>query len=273
MLDTPEFIGIAGRADVVLRAEGLTKVYGSSGGALRKALDGITLDVRFGEFTAVMGPSGSGKTTLLNLLAGIDRPTSGLVRIDGTDPATLSRRDLALFRRRRIGFVFQDFNLLDNLTLGENILLPLVLDRTPPDEMEARLSELARHLNISDILDKRPYEVSGGQQQRAAIARALIHEPAVVLADEPTGNLDSKSAYDVMVALRDMNENRGATVLMVTHDPFAASFAGRVVFVKDGRLFSEIRRGDSRQLFFQRILDALGVLGGHFGEVAGSSLG
>ncbi|PDO10151.1 MAG: bacitracin ABC transporter ATP-binding protein [Candidatus Reconcilbacillus cellulovorans] len=258
---------------MVLRAESLTKIYGSSGGALRKALDGITLDVRRGEFTAVMGPSGSGKTTLLNLLAGIDRPTSGSVRIDGTDPATLSRRDLALFRRRRIGFVFQDFNLLDNLTLRENILLPLALDRTQPDEMEARLSELARHLNIADILDKRPYEVSGGQQQRAAIARALIHEPAVVLADEPTGNLDSKSAYDVMAALRDMNENRGTTVLMVTHDPFAASFAGRVVFVKDGRLFSEIRRGDSRQLFFQRILDALGVLGGPFGEVAGPGLG
>ena len=254
----------------VLRAEALTKIYGSQNAVLHKALDEVSLDVYPGEFVGIMGPSGSGKTTLLNLLATIDRPTSGRVTINGMNPADMSAKQLALFRRRQLGFVFQDFNLLDTLSIRENILLPLVLDKAKPKVMEAKLEELARHLNITQILDKRTYEVSGGQQQRTAIARALIHDPALVLADELTGNLDSKAAYDVMTALKDMNEQRGATILMVTHDPFAASFCKRVIFIKDGKLFSEIRRGDNRQVFFQHILDALSVLGGNFSEVSPS---
>jgi ABC-type lipoprotein export system ATPase subunit len=255
----------------VLRAESLTKIYGSEkGGVLHKALNEVTLEVRQGEFVGIMGPSGSGKTTLLNILATIDRPTSGTVTINGMNPATMNKNELALFRRRQLGFVFQDFNLLDTLSIRENILLPLVLDRVNPKTMQSRLADLAAILGIERILDKRTYEVSGGQQQRAAIARALIHDPALVLADELTGNLDSKSAHDVMTKLKEMNEQRGATILMVTHDPFAASFCRRVLFIKDGELFSEIRRGDNRQVFFQHILDALSVLGGNFNEISPS---
>ncbi len=255
----------------VLRAEALTKIYGSARSAvLHKALDEVTLEVQRGEFVGIMGPSGSGKTTLLNLLATIDQPTSGTITVNGMNPARMNKKELALFRRRQLGFVFQDFNLLDTLSIRENILLPLVLDNANPKRMATKLDELARQLNITQILDKRTYEVSGGQQQRTAIARALIHEPALLLADELTGNLDSKSAHDVMTALKDMNEQRGATILMVTHDPFAASFCRRVIFIKDGKLFSEIRRGDNRQVFFQHILDALSVLGGNFGEISTS---
>jgi len=255
----------------VLRAESLTKIYGSEkGGVLHKALNEVTLEVRQGEFVGIMGPSGSGKTTLLNILATIDRPTSGTVTINGMNPAKMNNNELALFRRRQLGFVFQDFNLLDTLSIRENILLPLVLDRVKSKTMKSRLADLAAILGIERILDKRTYEVSGGQQQRAAIARALIHDPALLLADELTGNLDSKSAHDVMTKLKEMNEQRGATILMVTHDPFAASFCRRVVFIKDGELFSEIRRGDNRQVFFQHILDALSVLGGNFNEISPS---
>jgi len=254
---------------VVLHARNLTKVYGTPGrGRLHKALDDVTLYVERGEFVGIMGPSGSGKTTLLNLLATIDRPTSGSITINGQDLSRLREGQLALFRRRELGFVFQDFNLLDTLSIRENILLPLVLDGVKPHIMHAKLQEIAHQLGIDDVLDKYPYEVSGGQAQRTAIARALIHDPSLLLADELTGNLDSKSAYGVMSALREMNEQRGATILMVTHDPFAASFARRVIFIRDGRLFSEIRTPGNRQTFFQQILDSLSVLGGSFDEVS-----
>lgn len=248
----------------VLEAHGLTKVYGGGpkGGATHTALDGFDLTVAEGEFLGIMGPSGSGKTTLLNLLSTIDRPTSGSVRIGGQDPATMDEERLALFRRRRLGFVFQDFNLLDTLTLRENVLLPLVLDKVPVKEMNAALERVAETLGIGGVLDRMPFEVSGGQQQRAAIARAIVHDPAVVLADELTGNLDSKAANDVMQALRFLNEDRGVTVVMVTHDPFAASFCRRVVFIRDGRPFTELRRGGSRQVFFQQLLDTLSAMGG-----------
>ncbi|HEX7002513.1 MAG TPA: ABC transporter ATP-binding protein [Trueperaceae bacterium] len=248
----------------VLEARGLTKVYGGGpkGGATHTALDGFDLTVAEGEFLGIMGPSGSGKTTLLNLLSTIDRPTSGSVRIGGQDPATMDEERLALFRRRRLGFVFQDFNLLDTLTLRENVLLPLVLDKVPVKEMNAALERVAETLGIGGVLDRMPFEVSGGQQQRAAIARAIVHDPAVVLADELTGNLDSKAANDVMQALRSLNEDRGVTVVMVTHDPFAASFCRRVVFIRDGRPFTELRRGGSRQVFFQQLLDTLSAMGG-----------
>lgn len=247
---------------VVLEATGLTKVYGSRGGVVTRALDNFSLRVERGEFVGIMGPSGSGKTTLLNLLATLDQPTSGTVRIEGVDTASLRDDELALFRRRRLGFIFQDYNLLDTLTLGENIILPLVIDRRPSRQITEKLHRVASRLGIAGILDKYPYEVSGGQQQRAAAARAIIHEPALVLADEPTGNLDSKAARDLMETFALLHRTGTATIAMVTHDPFAASFAQRVVFIRDGRLYNEIHRGESRQVFFQQILDVLALMGG-----------
>ncbi|WP_048601770.1 ABC transporter ATP-binding protein [Rubeoparvulum massiliense] len=255
----------------ILEAEGLTKIYGSKKGTVTyKALDQFDLAVEEGEFVGVMGPSGSGKTTLLNLLATIDRPTSGSLKINGTNPTLLNNRKLALFRRQELGFIFQDFNLMDTLTIKENILLPLALDRVKVSEMEQRVEEIAKLLNITEILDKRTYEVSGGQQQRAACARAMIHQPALLLADEPTGNLDSKAAKDVMDALTSLNEQKGATILMVTHDPAVASYCDRIIFIKDGKFFSEIRKGSQRQAFFQQILDCVSMLGGNFNELEAS---
>ncbi|MBD2868109.1 ABC transporter ATP-binding protein [Paenibacillus arenilitoris] len=251
----------------VLRAQGLGKIYGNKGSVVYKALEDIDLQVEAGEFVGVMGPSGSGKTTLLNLLSTIDRPTSGHLEINGVNPGKLTDKKLALFRRRELGFVFQDFNLLDTLSIKENIILPLVLEGMAPRKIEEKLRPIAEFLQIAAILNKRTYEVSGGQKQRAAIARAIIHQPSLVLADELTGNLDSKAAKDVMDALKEMNEKWGATVLMVTHDPFSASYCQRIVFIKDGKFFSEIRRGSNRQAFFQQILDALSVLGGNFDDV------
>lgn len=246
----------------VLQAKGLTKIYGSRGRVATRALDGFSLEVEKGEFVGIMGPSGSGKTTLLNLLATIDRPTAGTVSIEGVSTASLKGDQLALFRRRRLGFIFQDFNLLDSLTIGENIALPLVLDRTPLTTIQERLKTIASQLHIDDILDKYPYEVSGGQQQRAAAARAIIHEPAIVLADEPTGNLDSKSARDLMETLSLLNRLAQVTITMVTHDPFAASYCQRILFIRDGKLYNEIHRGGNRQVFFQQILDVLALIGG-----------
>jgi ABC-type lipoprotein export system ATPase subunit len=250
----------------VLKAEALSRMFGEKG-ALVWALRDASLEVNAGEFIGVMGPSGSGKTTLLNLLATIDTPTSGRVEIDGVKVATLDRDALAVFRRRRLGFVFQDFNLLNTLTIKENIILPLALDGQRPDTIEKRAAEVARQLGISRILDNRVFEVSGGEQQRAAIARAIIHKPAIVLADEPTGNLDTKSSGDVMKAFEALNRDLNTAVLMVTHDPFAASFCQRILFIRDGRLYSELRRGASRQAFFQEIIDSLSVLGGTFDDV------
>ncbi|MCM3340206.1 ABC transporter ATP-binding protein [Paenibacillus sp. MER TA 81-3] len=251
----------------VLKAEQLSKVYGTKGKMTYTALQDINLQVEEGEFVGIMGPSGSGKTTLLNILATIDSPTSGNIFINGTDPTKLNNRKLAHFRRRELGFVFQDFNLLDTLSIKENIILPLALDGVNTKEIERRLAETVNWLGIEHILDKRTYEVSGGQKQRTAIARAVIHQPSLLLADELTGNLDSKSAKDVMIALEDLNENANRTILMVTHDAFAASFCKRIIFIKDGRLFSEIRRGANRQTFFQHILDSLSLLGGNFDDV------
>jgi putative ABC transport system ATP-binding protein len=252
----------------VLKAQAVSKIYGSKGQMTYKALENIHLEIQKGEFVGIMGPSGSGKTTLLNILSTIDKPTSGHIEINGTNPAMLKNKQLALFRRREIGFIFQDFNLLDTLSIKENILLPLVLENVNVREMESRLRESAQLLNIESILEKRTYEVSGGQKQRAAIARAMIHRPSILFADEPNGNLDSKSAKDVMESLQDLNEQLHATILMVTHDPFAASYCRRIIFIKDGKFFSEIRRGNNRQAFFQQILDALSVLGGSINEIS-----
>ncbi|MCG7406257.1 ABC transporter ATP-binding protein [Paenibacillus sp. ACRRX] len=251
----------------LLRAEQITKVYGTRGKMTYTALQDIHLQVEAGEFVGIMGPSGSGKTTLLNLLATIDKPTSGNIYINGTNPYKLNNRKIAKFRRHELGFVFQDFNLIDTLTIKENIILPLALDRLPIKEIEARLESTVKWLGIDHILDRRPYEISGGQKQRTAIARAVIHQPSLLLADELTGNLDSKAAKDVMKALQDLNENLNRTILIVTHDPFAASFCKRILFIKDGKLFTEIRRGTNRQTFFQQILDTLSLLGGNFDDI------
>lgn len=246
----------------VLRAHNITKIYGSKrNGLSHKALDQFSMQIEAGEFVGVMGPSGSGKTTLLNILATIDTLTSGQLEINGVDPTQLKNKQLALFRRRQLGFIFQDFNLLDTLSIKENIVLPLVLESMKVKEIEARVQEIAKLLDITHILHKRTYQVSGGQQQRTAAARALIHNPAILLADEPTGNLDSKAAKDLMALLQDLNTRKHATIMMVTHDPFAASFCERVVFIKDGQFFCERHKGSTRQAFFQDILNTLSHLG------------
>lgn len=253
----------------ILRVENLTKVYGNKKSGLTvKALDKFNMSVEDGEFVGVMGPSGSGKTTLLNILATIDTPSSGELFINGTNPSKLKEKESALFRRRELGFIFQDFNLLDTLSIKENIILPLVLDKLRIKEINQRVMDIASILNIVDILEKRPYEVSGGQQQRAACARALVHNPSIILADEPTGNLDSKASNDVMESLRKLNETKKATIAMVTHDPFAASFCDRIIMIKDGKFFLEIVKGSNRQAFFKQILDSLSVLGGNYNDIA-----
>jgi ABC-type lipoprotein export system ATPase subunit len=252
----------------ILQANSVTKIYGSNKSVPHKALDNFSLCIEKGEFVGVMGPSGSGKTTLLNILATIDAPTTGEVIVEGTNVTALSRKELALFRRRKLGFVFQDFNLLDTLTIGENIILPLTLDRVSVSEIEQRLLTVAQKLGIEAILHKRTYEVSGGQQQRAAIARAIIHDPLLIFADEPTGNLDSKSAKDVMETLTTLNQEHHVSIMMVTHDPFAASYCERVLFIKDGKMFTEIRKGSNRQAFFQDILDVLSLLGGNVNDIS-----
>lgn len=251
----------------VLETKDLSKIYGGKGkGISVKALDSFNMDIKKGEFVGVMGPSGSGKTTLLNILATIDSPSSGKVLVDGKSPHSLNENELALFRRNKLGFIFQDFNLLDTLSIKQNIILPLVLENLKKDEINKRVEDIAKTLNIEEILNKRTYEVSGGQQQRTACARALINNPSIILADEPTGNLDSKASYDLMSSLEKINKEREATIVMVTHDAFAASFCNRIIMIKDGKFFTEIVKKSSRQVFFKEILDALSLLGGGYNE-------
>lgn len=246
----------------ILKVENITKIYGGKKGGMKfKALDKFSLEIEKGEFVGVMGPSGSGKTTLLNIMATIDTPSSGELFINGTNPTKLDEKNIALFRRKELGFIFQDFNLLDSLSIKENIILPLVLEKVKVRELEKRLEDIAGLLNIKDILNKKPYEISGGQQQRAACARALIHNPSIILADEPTGNLDSKASQDVMETLTNLNTKKEATIMMVTHDPFSASFCKRIVMIKDGKYFLEIVNGGNRQAFFKKIMDSLSLLG------------
>ncbi|MGA8943232.1 MAG: ABC transporter ATP-binding protein [Thermoactinomyces sp.] len=245
----------------MVEIEHLSKIY--HGKVPTRALTNINLTIEKGEFVGIMGPSGSGKTTLLNMVSTIDFPSSGEVLINGQNPHKMKRSQLARFRRRHLGFVFQDFNLLDTLTIGENIVLPLTLDGKKVGEMEQKLTETAEKLGIEEILNKRTYEVSGGQRQRAAIARAIIHSPSLLLADEPTGSLDSKSSRTVMEMMEKINKTDHTTMMLVTHDPLAASYCDRVVFIKDGELYNEIHRGESRQAFFQKIIDLLSFLGGN----------
>ncbi|MFX3618321.1 MAG: ABC transporter ATP-binding protein [Sporolactobacillus sp.] len=245
-----------------LKASGLKKVYGRRGNTYT-AIKEFDLKLEKGEFVGIMGPSGSGKTTLLNILSTIDQPTEGDVEINGTPLSGMKDKDLALFRRDHLGFIFQDYNLLDTLTLEENIALPLALAKTDTDEISKRIGEISERLGIKNLLGKYPYEVSGGQLQRTAAARAMIVRPELIFADEPTGALDSKSATELLQMLSEMNQRESMTLLMVTHDAFSASYSDRIVFLRDGELFTELGRGrQSRREYFQRILDVLSAMGG-----------
>lgn len=245
----------------ILEVSGLRKVYTSRlGGSRVEALRNVSFTVEQGEYVAIMGESGSGKTTLLNILAALDEPTAGTVRLDGHELGKIREKDAAAFRRDNLGFVFQEFNLLDTFTLEDNIYLPLVLTGTPYAEMQRRLAPIAQQLGITELLQKFPYEVSGGQKQRAAVARALITNPRLILADEPTGALDSRST-DELLSLFSAIHQSGQTIVMVTHSTKAASSAGRVMFIKDGEVFHQLYRGnDTNQQFYQRISDTLTLL-------------
>lgn len=253
----------------ILEVRGLKKVYTTRfGGAHVQALTDVTFTVEEGEYVAIMGESGSGKTTLLNILAALDKPTAGDVLLDGKSLPAISERQLAAFRRDHLGFVFQDFNLLDTFSVQDNILLPLVLAGTPYREMMSRLTPLGHQLGITNLLKKYPYEISGGQKQRTAVARALITQPRLVLADEPTGALDSKSTDGLLELFNEVNL-QGQTILMVTHSVKAASHAGRVLFIKDGMVFHQIYRGGcSLQQMYQKISDTLTTLAAGGGEDA-----
>lgn len=250
----------------ILIARKVRKTYGKRSLA-QEVLKGIDLEVEKGEFVGIMGPSGSGKTTLLNVLCSIDQVTDGFVEINGQKLQGMKERTLAKFRRDELGFIFQDYNLLDTLTVKENILLPLSLSSIPKAAAEKRLQDLVSILGISDILSKYPNEISGGQKQRTSAARALISNPSLVFADEPTGALDSKTATALLDNLSEINEAKNATIMMVTHDAVAASFCSRVLFLKDGQIYTELYKGDkSRTEFFQQILNTQSVLGGEQGE-------
>lgn len=255
--------GAAVRAGVpVLEVNHVEKVYGSRNNVTR-ALADVSFAVDKGEFVGIMGASGSGKSTLLNCVSTIDTVTSGNVVINGADVTRMKHAKLTRFRREQLGFIFQDSNLLDTLTARENIALPLTIARVPAKETLARVEQVSQRLDIAGVLDKYPYQMSGGQQQRVAAARALVTDPAIILADEPTGALDSKNARLLLESIEAMNRQYRATVLMVTHDSFAASYTNRVLFIRDGRIFTELRRGDSpRREFFDRIMEVVAMMGG-----------
>ena len=227
------------------------------------ALKGIQFEVDKGEFVGIMGASGSGKTTLLNCISTIDTATDGHIYLDGKDILEIREKDIARFRRESLGFIFQDFNLLDTLTIEENIALALTINKVSANKIDSQIQQIAAKLNITDILNKYPYQMSGGQQQRVAAARAMVTNPAIVLADEPTGALDSNSSRMLLTMLTELNEQLSATILMVTHDAFSASYCNRILFIKDGQVFNELHRGtDTRKEFFTKILEVVSVLGG-----------
>lgn len=251
----------------ILKLEHIQKYYGNEGN-LTKAIQDISFSVEAGEFLGIMGASGSGKTTLLNCISTIDTVSAGHIYLRGTDITEIKAKSLARFRRENLGFVFQDFNLLDTLTISENIALALAINKTPSKEVEPLVQEIADKLNISDILDKYPYQVSGGQKQRCACARAIINNPKLLLADEPTGALDSHSSQMLLSTIQSINEQMGATILMVTHDAFTASYANRILFLQDGKIFTELHKGsDSRSAFFDKILNVLTMIGGEQSHV------
>ena len=251
----------------ILKIEKIEKYYGNKS-SLTKAIDNISFSVDKGEFIAIMGASGSGKTTLLNCISTIDRVTTGHIIINGNDITKLKGNKLNKFRREELGFIFQDFNLLDTLTAYENIALALTIQKVNAHEIDKRVKEIANKLDISNILSKYPYQLSGGQKQRVASARAIITNPQLVLADEPTGALDSKSAKQLLETFTTLNEKLGATILMVTHDAFTASYADRIIFIKDGKIFNELIKGnDTRKQFFEKIIEVQTLLGGELNDV------
>ena len=251
----------------MLQVKNIEKYYGGKNNVTR-ALDRVSFDVDAGEFIAIMGASGSGKTTLLNCISTIDTVSAGDILLDGESIAALSEGELARFRRERLGFVFQDFNLLDTLTIEENIGLALSLNHQDPGTVQNRVREVAGKLGITDVLTKFPYQVSGGQKQRTAVARAMVAGQSLLLADEPTGALDSKASKNLLEIMTTMNRDMGATILMVTHDAYSASYAKRVLFLKDGRVFNELLRGErGRPVFYHEILDVLAALGGDVSDV------
>ena len=248
--------------NTILKVENLEKYYGSKGN-ITKAVDNISFEIAEGEYVGIMGASGSGKTTLLNCVSTIDTATSGHIYVDGKDVTSMKAAALSQFRREKLGFVFQDFNLLDTLTAFENIALALTITKTPTDQIDKQVRQIAELLDITDILKKYPYQISGGQKQRVAAARAIITNPSLILADEPTGALDSKSARMLLESFRKLNEAINATIMLVTHDAFTASYCKRILFIKDGNLFNEIIRGtESRKEFFDRIMEVIALLGG-----------
>lgn len=250
----------------LLRIQQIEKYYGTRS-SLTKAIDGISFNVNKGEFTAIMGASGSGKTTLLNCISTIDRVTAGHIFLDGEDITQIKGKKLNQFRRDNLGFIFQDFNLLDTLTAYENIALALSIQKKPQREIDDLVGEVAKQLDITDVLEKYPYQMSGGQKQRVASARAIVTKPKLVLADEPTGALDSKSAKLLLERFNYLNRELHTTIMMVTHDSFTASYTSRVIFIKDGKIFSEISRGaDTRKQFFDRIINVVTLLGGDISD-------
>ncbi|SFK08625.1 bacitracin transport system ATP-binding protein [Halobacillus dabanensis] len=241
------------------------KIHKSYGNKFMKqhVLEGIDLSVERGEFVTIMGASGSGKTTLLNVLSSIDRVSHGTIQIDGQEITSQKDKKLAEFRKHHLGFIFQEYNLLDTLTVKENILLPLSISKVSRKDAQKKFEAVAKELGIEDVQDKYPNEISGGQKQRTSAARAFIHEPSIIFADEPTGALDSKSASDLLDKLSDMNAKREATIAMVTHDPVAASYSSRVIFIRDGQIYTQLNKGEqTRQTFLKDIMKTQGVLGG-----------
>lgn len=246
----------------ILEATKIHKTYGNKFNK-QEVLKGIDLEVSKGEFVSIMGASGSGKTTLLNVLSSIDRVSQGSIKIEGQEFTGMKEKQLAEFRKHHLGFIFQEYNLLDTLTVRENILLPLSIKKVSKKEANEKFKEIATELGIYELKDKYPGEISGGQKQRTSAARAFVHDPSIIFADEPTGALDSKSASDLLNKLSDMNEKHKATIIMVTHDPVAASYCSRVVFIKDGQIYTQLHKGnESRQAFFNDIIKTQGVLGG-----------
>ena len=251
----------------ILKIDSIEKYYGNKGNIL-KAIDDVSFEVQKGEFVGVMGPSGSGKTTLLNVIATIDEVSSGHIYLNGKDFTEINKKEIGRFRRENLGFIFQDFNLIDTLTIHENIALALTINKTNKNEIDGKVNSVAKELGIEEILTKYPYEVSGGQKQRTACARALITNPKLILADEPTGALDSRSAQMLIEMISSLNKDFKATILMVTHDSFTASYCDRILFIKDGKIFTELVRGNNtRKQFFNQILDVVALLGGDVRDV------
>ena len=250
----------------ILEAKKIHKSYGNKFNK-QEVLKGVDINIHEGEFVSIMGASGSGKTTLLNVLSSIDKISSGTIIIEGKEISGMKEKKLAEFRKNHLGFIFQDYNLLDTLTVKENILLPLSITKTPKKEAEQKFETLANELGIYEIKDKYPNEISGGQKQRTSAARAFIHEPSIIFADEPTGALDSKAASDLLNKMSELNKKRNATIIMVTHDSVAASYCSRVIFIKDGQIYSQLNKGEeTRQSFFKDIMKTQGVLGGVHNE-------